>query len=223
MEQTVLTSIALTGFVVAFFHAAMPTHWLPFVLTSRVQKWTLMRTLAITALAGSGHVAVTAILGLIITLFGMRLNESAGAWFTRVAAALLFCTAAYYALRQIRGRGHVHFGYPHEHLDEDGTPPTTPGRVSDRAAAWSLFAFLTVSPCEAFLPIYASGIRYGWKGFVVLTVILSVGAVIGMVVFTSLSVAGLSRVRLGGMERYESGTLAALLAVLALLVLFFER
>lgn len=222
MDQTVLTSIALTGFVVAFFHAAMPTHWLPFVLTSRVQKWTTGRSLAVTALAGSGHVAVTAVLGLGITWFGIRLNESAGVWFTRIAAGLLLGAAAYYAVRQIRGRGHVHFGYPHEHFHNDGVPPTAPARVSDHAAIWSLFAFLTVSPCEAFLPIYASGIRYGWKGFAVLTLILSIGAVIGMVVFTWLSLAGLSRVRLDWMERYESGTIALLMAVLALLVFFFE-
>jgi nickel/cobalt exporter len=224
MNQAVLTSIAVTGFVVAFFHAAIPTHWLPFVLTSRVQKWTTSRTLAVTALAGSGHVAVTAILGLAITSFGMRLNESAGAWFTRIAAGLLFCAAGYYALRQGRGAGHVHFGYPHEHVhsERSTSAPAAPARVSDRAAVWSLFAFLTVSPCEAFLPIYASGIRYGWKGFAVLTFILSIGAVIGMVVFTWLSLAGLSRMRLDWMERYESATIALLLTVLGLLVLFFE-
>ena len=31
MNETVLTTIAFTGFTVAFFHAAIPTHWLPFV------------------------------------------------------------------------------------------------------------------------------------------------------------------------------------------------
>lgn len=223
MNETVLTSIGATGFAVAFFHAAMPTHWLPFVLTSRVQHWSMAKTLGITALAGSGHVAVTAILGLAITWFGMKLNESAGAWFTRAAAGLLLCAAGYYAVRQIRGRGHVHFGYPHEHLTGHDPAPVSPNRVSDRAAVLSLFAFLTISPCEAFLPIYASGIRYGWQGFTVLTLILSLGAVIGMTVFTSLSLAGLNRVRLGWLERYESGCIAVLLALVAVVVLFLER
>jgi nickel/cobalt transporter (NicO) family protein len=223
MNDTVLTTIALTGFGVAFFHAAIPTHWLPFVLTARVQRWSLARTTAITALAGTGHVAATALLGLAMTWLGLRLNISASAWFGRVAAGILFAAAIYYSIRQVRGHGHVHFNYPHEHLDDGIIAPVAPPRVSDRAAIWSLFAFLTVSPCEAFLPIYASGIRYGWRGFVALTIILSIGTVIGMIVFTTSTLAGLNRFRLEWMEKYESGTIAALLVLVALFVLFLER
>ena len=46
---------------------------------------------------------------------------------------------------------------------------------------------LTFSPCEAFLPIYVSGIRFGWSGFALLTLILSTAAVAGVLVFTSLA------------------------------------
>src|SRR5947208_9676448 len=52
MNETVLTTIAFTGFTVAFFHAAIPTHWLPFVAAGRAQQWTHSKTLLITALAG---------------------------------------------------------------------------------------------------------------------------------------------------------------------------
>lgn len=52
MNGTVLTTIAVTGFTVAFFHAAIPTLWLPFVLTARVRKWDRSKTLLITTLAG---------------------------------------------------------------------------------------------------------------------------------------------------------------------------
>jgi hypothetical protein len=223
MNEAVFTTIALTGFGVAFFHAAIPTHWLPFVLTARVQRWSLAQTVGVTALAGSGHVGVTALLGFAITWLGIRLSDSAGAWSARIAAALLLAAAAYFATRQFRGRGHVHFHYPHEHLDHEGESAPPPLRVSNRAAIWSLFAFLTISPCEAFLPIYASGIRYGWSGFVILTAILSAGTVIGMIVFTSMSFAGLSRVKLGWMEKYESGIIATLLALVAAFVLLLER
>ncbi len=52
MSQSFLPAIAATGFTVAFCHAAIPTHWLPFVLTARVQKWNKSKTLLITMLAG---------------------------------------------------------------------------------------------------------------------------------------------------------------------------
>lgn len=45
-------SIASTGFAVAFLHAAIPTHWLPFVLATRGQRWSTAKTLSVTVLAG---------------------------------------------------------------------------------------------------------------------------------------------------------------------------
>ena len=225
MNEAVLTTIAITGFGVAFFHAAIPTHWLPFVLTARVQKWSGVKTIAITALAGTGHVAVTALLGVLITWFGTAISESIGDWFPRIAGGVLVLFGFYYIVRQILGKGHVHFGYPHEHLHEAGVDRHEhgPQRTSDRAAIMSLFAFLTLSPCEGFLPIYVSGIRYGWKGFALLTVILSVATVVGMILFTSLTLAGLGKIKLGALEKHESGVMGALLCLVGVLVLLFDQ
>ncbi len=75
MNEAIFTTIAITGFTVAFFHAAIPTHWLPFVLTARAQHWNHAKALGITALAGSGHVLFTAVLGLLLTLFGFALRR----------------------------------------------------------------------------------------------------------------------------------------------------
>jgi nickel/cobalt exporter len=251
MNSAILTTIALTGFGVAFFHAAIPTHWLPFVLTSRVQGWNASKTIAVTALAGTGHVLVTAALGLAITLFGAALSGTVGAWFPRIAGGALFLFGVYYLVRQMIGKGHVHFHYPHEHLFEPGHEhehahghehPPAPElgdnhdhahdgsdrqgcqahRTSDRAAILSLLAFLTFSPCEGFVPFYVSGIRYGWGGFAVLTAVLSVATVAGMVLFTSLTLAGLSKIKLGMLEKYESAIMGILLCAVGILIIVFE-
>jgi hypothetical protein len=223
VNETVLTTIAITGFGIAFFHAAIPTHWLPFVLTARVQRWNQAKTIAITALAGTGHVAVTALIGLLMTWFGITLNKTIGNWFPRIAGGALLLFGVYYICRQVMGKGHVHFAYPHEHLHETHADHHPPHRTSDRAAIISLLTLLTFSPCEGFLPIYVSGIRYGWTGFVLLTVILSVATVAGMMLFTSLALAGLGRIKLGVLEKYESGLIAALLCAVGVLILLFER
>jgi nickel/cobalt exporter len=243
MNQAILTTIALTGFGVAFFHAAIPTHWLPFVLTSRVQGWNKSKTIAVTALAGTGHVIVTAALGLAITLFGSVLSESVGAWFPRIAGGALLLFGLYYLIRQLIGKGHVHFHYPHEHLHEHSHGHAhDPGQAqahthdhdhqqekgcqahptSDRAAILSLLAFLTFSPCEGFVPFYVSGIRYGWGGFAVLTAVLSIATVAGMVLFTSLTLAGLSKLKLGVLEKYESVLMGVLLCAVGILIILFE-
>jgi nickel/cobalt transporter (NicO) family protein len=240
MNQAILTTIALTGFGVAFFHAAIPTHWLPFVLTARVQGWNASKTIAVTALAGTGHVIVTAALGLAITLFGAALSESIGAWFPRLAGGALLLFGLYYLIRQMIGKGHVHFHYPHEHLyehdhDNGHTHDQHDHRhhhhheegcqahpTSDRAAILSLLAFLTFSPCEGFVPFYVSGIRYGWGGFAILTAVLSIATVAGMVLFTSLTIAGLSKLKLGVLEKYESVLMGTLLCVVGILIIVFE-
>ena len=348
MASPLFTTIATTGFTVAFLHAAIPTHWLPFVLTARVQKWSKARTLLITTLAGCGHVLFTAILGFLVAWLGIALNEKIGRWFPWIAGGALVAFGLYYVIQQIRGKGHGHShlfgGHVHDHGEaghgprdgvlvdtghgfieitvfETGVPPqfrlffydgrkqprpvpaadhikietvrpdgarqtfafraageylesTTdipephefkaivqlshgshahnhevqfvehdhghahhehggcnhdseavqpPPRKSDWAAIVSLLALLTFSPCEGFLPVYVSGVRYGWTGFFLLTLILSVATVAGMVVFTWLTLAGMEKLKLTFLEKYERGFLGAVLCVLGLLIILFEH
>jgi len=235
MNDTVLTTIAITGFGVAFFHAAIPTHWLPFVLAARAQHWNHSKTLGVTALAGTGHVFVTALLGLLIAWFGIALDRTIGAWFPVLAGGALVALGIFYLYRQVTGKGHAHHhlfcGHSHahpgelEHEHDHAAAPVgaRPAAPSDRVAITSLLALLTFSPCEAFLPIYASGVRYGWVGFALLTMILSVGTVAGMVLFTWLTLMGVRKVKLGLLERYESGLIGALLCAVGVLVIVFEK
>ena len=226
MNDAVLTTIAITGFGVAFFHAAIPTHWLPFVLAARAQHWNHTRTLGVTALAGSGHVLFTTALGGLIAWFGIALTDRVGIWFPRIAGAMLLSLGAFYLYRQWSGRGHAHHHLfcTHEHVPAHGIDHEQElGATSDRMAITSLLALLTFSPCEAFLPIYASGVRYGWVGFGLLTVILSVGTVAGMVLFTWLTLTGVRRIKLGLLEKYESGLIGALLCLVGLLIILFEK
>lgn len=223
MNDSVLTTIAITGFGIAFFHAAIPTHWLPFVLTARAQKWSRPKTLGITALAGSGHVLFTATLGLIVAWVGIALSARIGIWFPRIAGGALLLFGLFYVYRQMTGHTHTHLhllgGHEHEH-EHELLPARAP---SDFAAIASLLALLTFSPCEAFIPVYVSGVRYGWRGFALLTVILSVATVAGMLGFTFLALTGIEQIKLRSFEKYESGVMGVLLCVVGVLIILFER
>jgi hypothetical protein len=81
---------------------------------------------------------------------------------------------------------------------------------------------LTLSPCEAFLPVYFSGIKYGWQGFGVLSLTLACATVAGMVTFTYLTMSGLERVKLTFLEKYESYLLGVLLCFLGVALIIFE-
>jgi nickel/cobalt transporter (NicO) family protein len=234
-----LTTVAATGFSVAFFHAVIPTHWLPFVLVARARNWGRAKTLGVTALAGMGHVALTSVLGLVIAWFGFQLDEKIGHAFPWVAGGLLLAFAAFYFWRQFTGRGIVHHHPPgshhhageqcghekdHSHWQEEmKDTPITSVKAGEWAAISGLFVMLTLSPCEAFLPVYLSGVQFGWKGFVVLSVILAVATLAGMTLFTWLALLGFDRLRLRAFERVEAGLLGFLFATLGVIVIALDH
>jgi nickel/cobalt exporter len=228
LTPAVLTTLIVSGFSVAFFHAAIPTHWLPFVLAARVHHWSHARTLLITAIAGTAHVGVTALLGVAVTWFGTAVSKSIGSWFPGIAGIILILFGLYYLIWHRHGHIHVHPDGLH-HCDSSGeshchhkSEPHSHA-TSDRAAIGSLFAFLTFSPCEGFLPFYVSGIRYGWTGFAFLTATLSIGAILGMVLFTWLTLFGLGRVNLRFFEKHESAIMGILLCAVGLFILLLEH
>ena len=119
--------------------------------------------------------------------------------------------------------GHAHAAHEPETIAEELAQAQPPPPKSDWAAITSLLALLTFSPCEGFLPVYVSGVKFGWGGFFLLTAILSVATVGGMIVFTWLTLAGMEKLKLGFLEKYESGVLGGMLCVLGLLIMIFEH
>jgi hypothetical protein len=91
------------------------------------------------------------------------------------------------------------------------------------AAISGLFLMLTLSPCEAFLPIYLSGVQFGWKGFFVLSAILAVATLAGMVVFTWLALLGMEKFEVKKFEHREAGLLGALFTVVGVLIMVLEH
>ncbi len=124
---------------------------------------------------------------------------------------------------EVQFEEHDHEHQEHGGCDHGSEAVQPPPRKSDWAAIVSLLALLTFSPCEGFLPVYVSGVRYGWTGFFLLTLILSVATVVGMVLFTWLTLAGIEKLKLQFIEKYERGILGGLLCLLGLLVIILEH
>lgn len=239
MNSTALATIAATGFFVAFFHAAIPTHWLPFVLVGRARRWGRAKAVTVAMFAGVGHVALTSLLGLAIVWFGFEMDERFGLAFTRVAGGVLLAVGAFYFWRQWRGKGILHHHTPgghhepsahcghdreHTHMEEEleGSALVSE-RKGDWAAIAGLFAMLTLSPCEGFLFVYLSAAEFGWAGFVMLSCILAVGTLGGMLLFTWLSLLGLEKVKLQRLEHWEAAMLAVVFTGLGVLMLTLDH
>ena len=190
MTTGVFTAIAITGFTVAFLHAAIPTHWLPFVVAARAQHWNSAKTLVVTGIAGSGHVLFTTALGVVVAWGGIAINAKWSRTFPLIAGGALIVVGLFYLVSRLKGsHGHVHlFGGPvhherhqhhddahlhghHAHDDLDHRHHHEHEEIEKIEHQWSrprsdwtviagLVALLTFSPCEAFLPVFLTGAKY---------------------------------------------------------------
>jgi nickel/cobalt transporter (NicO) family protein len=245
MDTQYLSTILSTGFAVALAHAALPTHWLPFVLAARAQHWSRTRTVAVVAVAGGAHVIFTTLLGALIVWLGIEISHELGEIFLMIAAGVLVVVGSFYLWRQFSGRqhehhhslsrlwsgdeavhhhdGHDHDGHDHDGHDHGGHSHHEHNHRSDRIAIGSLVSLLTFSPCESFLPVYLSGVPHGWSGFAALSLTLAIATLGSMIGLTWLTSIGIERLRLTFLDRYENLIVGLLLVLLGGAVYFLEH
>jgi len=209
LQQPVLLSLLGAGFVTAFLHAALPTHWLPFVLVGRGQRWTLPQVLTAVATAGFAHILSTAVIGGLIVAAGIAMDQWISGLLPGLSAGLLFLFGAFYLGKALL-RPAIMAGGPSLALSE----PT----VSHAAAFWGLVAMMAISPGEVLLPIYLSQATQGLLVLAALTLVFAAGTVLGMALFTVLARAGWSVLRLERWARYEGVILGLALILIGLLV-----
>lgn len=209
MNNAFLLTLSATGFSVAALHAAMPTHWLPFVMIGSARGWSRRRTLAAVTLAGGGHILATTVLGVALARFGWEINERYDAAFHWIVAALLVGLGAWLAFRAPHGRGC-------DHCEGKKFIP----EATDRAALWGLFLTLTLSPCELFLPVYLTAAPYGWPGILWLSAVLAVATLVGMLTLTWLTLHGAARAR--WLDRLDGRVIGGLLIILGVATVTLE-
>ena len=214
LQQPVLISLLGGGFVAAFLHAALPTHWLPFVLVGRAQRWRLTRVMTVAVTAGLAHIASTALVGSLIVAAGLALNAWIGGLLPHLSAALLFIFGAFYLARASLQKPITATG-PEAEVPEPA--------VSDRAAFWGLVLMMAVTPGEVLLPIYLSSATEGVMALGLLTVAFAAGTVLGMTLLSALASAGYSILRLERWARYEGAILGVALILIGLLVMTHQH
>lgn len=214
LQQPVLISLLGGGFVAAFLHAALPTHWLPFVLVGRAQRWSLARVMTVAVTAGLAHIASTALVGSLIVAAGLALNAWIGGMLPHLSAALLFLFGAFYLARASLQKPITATG-PEAEVPEPA--------VSDRAAFWGLVLMMAVTPGEVLLPIYLSSATEGVMALGLLTIAFAAGTVLGMTLLAALASAGYSILRLERWARYEGAILGVALILIGFLVMAHQH
>lgn len=218
MSDISILPILVTGLFISALHSVIPTHWLPFVMASRTQKWTWTKTLSILIIAGSGHIIMTTLLGAAIFSLGLGVYHQVQTYFILIASLSIFSYGVFQIYKHRKGQRHTHCDHTHEHHHTDELKL----KSGDGWAILSLLSLLTFSPCESFLPVYLSAVSYGWKGFVYLSIVLACGTLITMISFTWLSAKTIAKFELDWLEDNERLVTGIGLIILSVLLICIE-
>lgn len=244
-----LTALCWTAAVIAAGHTLLgPDHYLPFVAMARARRWSINKTIAVTALCGVGHVLGSVLLGMIGIALGTALFalETIEAYRGEVAAWLLIGFGLAYLAwgvnRAIRLKPHSHYhahadGVVHRHQhthtgghlhvhdeatsDAPGTTMAPSGTTSKTAGftPWMLFAVFIFGPCEPLIPLLMYPAAAG--SFWHVAVVAAVFAVVTislMVGLVALGYVGARFALMGRLERYTHALAGSVLCICGIAV-----
>lgn len=216
-----LVGLLIGALVASVLHAAIPTHWLPFVLMGRVRGWGLSRILQITALAGACHVLLTILLGLGLASIGDFSKPHVGGAerLAKIASGALVAVGGIYIVLHFVRRGHHHHRFPiaaeHDHPHGSREHDRDHGhRLAEGATIGTLIAVMTFSPCEAVIPVFLPAAALGWGAVGLLSGVLLLGTVFGMLVLVALGHRGVELVKSEFLEHNERLILGLVIAIL---------
>jgi hypothetical protein len=205
---------------IAAMHALIPSHWLAFAVVGRAQRWTMRHTLFVTALAGSGHILITVVLGLLLAVVGKELHRAIPPPLEHAATAgLLILLGLYFALPALRGRGGCH---AHGHSGEEREASSgLARRLGASPTIMSLLVLgMTLSPCLDLLSIYLAASALSWRVLIAISCLMAVTTLGIMLTLVWLTLHGLQRLRLDWLERHEGLAVGGLLILLGVLLCF---
>ena len=234
MDSTI-TALALTAAFLGFFHTIIgPDHYLPFVMMSWARKWSWVKTTVITVLCGLGHIASSAVLGLIGIWLGLVLKNLMVVESFRgtIAAWLLIGFGLVYFVwglrRAYRNRPHEHrhfhdsdLRHTHEHTHDQQHAHVHNDRSRVSIAPWALFVVFVFGPCEVLIPmLIVPAAKSGLAGVIIVTSVFGAATIATMVGVVLLVRAGVNFVRLSIMERFAHAIAGATICLCGMAIQF---
>ena len=230
-----LNILLTTAISLAFIHTLIGVdHYVPFIILSRANNWTVQKTLLIVLICGLGHVAASIILGFAGIALSAGVSLLVDIESVRGAIATYFLIAfgivyTVYGIRKaVKNQAHRHInpdgrvvkhahsedGLGHEHHAADGKKSTN--------VFWGLFILLVLGPCEPLIPLlmYPAATQNTFA-LISVTASFAVCTIATMLLATLLGIKGIRMLKVDKLERYAhalagSAILACGIAVLAL-------
>ncbi|PKA65628.1 hypothetical protein AXF42_Ash020558 [Apostasia shenzhenica] len=189
---------------VSILHSFIPTHWLPFSIVGRAQKWTLSRTLLVTAFGAVLHVISTSLLG--ITAVTMANSIAGEETVRRLASLLLLLLGGSYILLFLFGKG----GHSHSH-----------NHSMEKMAVAGLVLVPALSPCATTLPVFLT-VGHSSSMMVLAVIVLLFSTITVMTTLVALSFYGASQIKFHWVERHDKLLVGTVLCLVGVLTYIFH-
>ncbi len=232
-------ALLLTAVSLGVVHTALgPDHYVPFAAMGRAGGWSPRKTLLVTLLCGSAHVASSVLLGLLGVWLGWMLARLEWVESARgdLAGWLLIGFGLAYLswgmVRAVRNRPHSHWHmhadgtvHCHEHVHEGEHlhvhQPPFAEEVGPQTAItpWVLFLVFAFGPCEPLIPLLIYPAAQA-NSVLVLGVVLAFWAATLATMLAGVAVLalGLRQVAAAGLERFSHALAGAAVLACGLLV-----
>ena len=195
-------------------------------MMARARRWTLVKTIWITALCGLGHVGSSILLGALGVVLGLTVTKLKGiesfrgnlaAWLFIAFGGVYFIWGLYRAIKN-RPHTHVHIHQneePHAHThDHSEEHSHSHGSDVKSITPWVLFTIFVLGPCEPLIPVlmYPAAKNNTW-GLIAVTLTFAIVTIATMITLVVISTLGVNTVRLGRLERYTHAIAGAMITL----------
>jgi sulfite exporter TauE/SafE len=208
-----IAALVLTAATVALLHTISgPDHYLPFIVLSKANGWSMSKTIGWTMLCGAGHVLSSVLLALGGAAIGWSVSgigwlqhiRGGIAGWVMLLFGLLYLLWAIYQLK--KNKPHKHFDmeqdgslYVYEHQHGAAIVPGQRFRVTPRV----LLLIFILGPCEPMVPLlFFPAAQANWWAMLLLITVYTACTLAAMLAMVWLGHKGISFASSQKLERY---------------------
>lgn len=227
--------LMVSAATIAFVHTLMgPDHYLPFVSMAAARRWSMARTLSLTALCGIGHLIGSVALGSVGIALQAQVQRLEWVESIRgdLAAWALLSFGLIYAVwglqrawkRRPGGHfhrhGHLFHSHPHADHSHDHSEEEL-ARDGNSPATWFIFLIFVLGPCEPLIPLLmVPAAQQSGLGLLLVTAVFGLVTLLTMLFAVAVSLHLVQRVRWPGLERFGHAIAGTTMSLCAVGILF---
>jgi sulfite exporter TauE/SafE len=226
------TFLLTTAVFIGFTHTLIGIdHYVPFVVLSKANAWSLQKTMVIVLLCGIGHVLSSVVLGLIgIALsqslsFLVKFETMRGTLATSFLIGFGLVYTAWAVTQLYKNKPHTHLIdgekiiHDHHHAESVQSHQEAHPKKNQNTI-WGLFILFVLGPCEPLIPLLMfPAATQNNLAFVGVISAFSAVTITTMLGATWIGIKGLSHLKFEGLEKYTHALAGTAITLCGILIL----